>query len=103
MQPIVVGGRDQFTDVPVKHKVSRCALFYTVSVTDGAVLVGWCVRPKFLLALRRTQLQEEEEFFFCSDAFLVWLAGGCSRSNLVGIKTNESNQKAGKQQIEKRY
>jgi len=103
MQPIVVGGRDQSTDVPVKHKVSRCALFYTVSVTDGAVLVGWCVRPKFLLALRRTQLQEEEEFFFCSDAFLVWLAGGCSRSNLVGIKTNESNQKAGKQQIEKRY
>ena len=97
MQPIVVGGRDQFTDVPVKHKVSRCALFYTVSVTDGAVLVGWCVRPKFLLALRRTQLQEEEEFFFCSDAFLVWLAGGSfSRSNLVGIKTNriESRRQA---------
>ena len=70
---------------------------YTVSVTDGAVLVGWCVRPKFLLALRRTQLQEEEEFLFCSDAFLVWLAGGSfSRSNLVGIKTNriESRRQA---------
>ena len=73
--------------MPVKHKISRCALFCAVSVTDNAVLVGWCVRPKFLLA-------PEEEFFFCSDAFLVWLAGDscASRSNLVGIKTNESNQ-----------
>ena len=94
MQPNCRRREGKFTDVPVKHKISRCVLLCAVSVTDNAVLVGWCVRPKFLLALRRTQLQQEEEFFFCSDAFLVWLAGDscASRSNLVGIKTNESNQ-----------
>ena len=95
---IVIGGRGKFTDVPVKHKISRCALLCAASVTDNAVLGGWCVRPKFLLA-------EEEEFFFCSDAFLVWLAGDscASRSNLVGIKTNESNQEGRQAADIKRY